>query len=64
MVKEFVLIEHGEYERLKDIPSTNVLTETEIDSNITPRMSMLSSHHLLSAVKSKVGIMYHNEVEQ
>ena len=33
MVKEFVLIEHGEYNRLKDNPSTH---DNEIDSNTTP----------------------------
>ena len=60
MVKEFVLIEHGEYNRLKDNPSTH---DNEIDSNTAPGTSMLSAQHLLSTVKSKVGIMYHNKVE-
>ena len=36
MVKEFVLIERGEYDLLKDIPSSNVLTENEIVSDATP----------------------------
>ena len=61
MVKEFVLIEHGEYNRLKDNPSTH---DNKIDSNTTPGTSMLSTQHLLSTVKSKVGIMYHNKVER
>ena len=61
MVKEFVLIEHGEYNRLKDNPTTH---DNEIVSNITPGTSMLSTQHLLSTVKSKVGIMYHNKVER
>ena len=61
MVKEFVLIERGEYDRLKDNPSSN---ETEIVSDTTPGSSMLFTSHLLSAVKNKVGIMYHNKVEQ
>ena len=61
MVKEFVLIEHGEYNRLKDNPSTH---DNEIDSNTTPGTSMLSTQHLLSTVRSKVGIMYHNKVER
>ena len=60
MVKEFVLIEHGEYDRLKDNPSSN---ENEIVSDSTPGSSMLSTSHLLIAVKNKVGIIYHNKVE-
>ena len=61
MVKEFVLIERGEYDRLKDNPCSN---EIEIVSDTTPGSSMLSISHLLSAVKNKVGIMYHNKVER
>ena len=64
MVKEFVLIERGEYDQLKDNPSSKVLTENEIVSDTAPGSSMLSTQHLLSAVKNKVGIMYHNKVEQ
>ena len=60
MVKEFVLIERGEYDQLKDNPSSN---ENEIVSDTTPGSSMLSTSHLLSAVKNKVGIMYRNKVE-
>ena len=59
MVKEFVLIERGEYDRLKD---SSVLTENEVVSDNAPGSSMLSTQHLLSAVKNKVGIMYHNKV--
>ena len=61
MVKEFVLIEHGEYNQLKDNPTTH---DNEIDSDTTPKTLMLSTQHLLSTVKSKVGIMYHNKVER
>ena len=61
MVKEFVLIERGEYDRLKNNPSSNV---NEIVSDTAPGSSMLSTQHLLSAVKNKVGIMYHSKVEQ
>ena len=61
MVKEFVLIERVEYDQLKDNPSSN---ENEIVSNTTPGSSMLSTRHLLSAVKNKVGITYHNNVER
>ena len=61
MVKEFVLIECGEYNLLKDNPTSN---ENSIVSYATPRSSMLSINHLLSAVKNKVGIMYHNKVDQ
>ena len=61
MVKEFVLIEHGEYNRLKDNLSTH---DNEIVSDTAPGASMLSTQHLLSTVKSKVGIMYHNKVER
>ena len=61
MVKEFVLIERGEYDRLKDNPSSN---QNEIVSDTTPGSSMLSTSQLLSAVKNKVGIMYHNKVER
>ena len=59
MVKEFVLIERGKYDRLKDNPSSN---ENEIVSDTIPGSSILSTHHLLSVVKNKVGIMYHNKV--
>ena len=61
MVKEFVLIECREYNQLKDNPTSN---ENENDTDTTPGMSMLSTHHLLSTVKNKVGIMYHNKVDQ
>ena len=61
MVKEFVLIEHGEYDRLKDNPSSN---ENDNDTDTTPGSSMLPNQHLLSAVKNKAGIMYHNKVER
>ena len=64
MVKEFVLIERGEYNQLKDNPSSNVSSENKIVSDTTPGSSMLSTQHLLSAVKNKVGIMYHNKVDQ
>ena len=39
-------------------------SENEIVSDTAPGSSMLSTQHLLSAVKNKVGIMYHNKVEQ
>ena len=50
MVKEFVLIEHGEYNRLKDNLATH---DNEIVSNTAPGMSMLSTQHLLSTIKVK-----------
>ena len=54
MVKEFVLIEHREYNRLKD----NLFThDNQIVSDTAPGTTMLSTQHLLSTVKSKVGIM-------
>ena len=49
------------YDRLKDNPSSN---ENDNDTDTTPGSSMLSNQHLLSAVKNKVGIMYHNKVER
>ena len=61
MVKEFVLIEHGEYNRLKENLSTH---DNGIASDTAPGTSMLSTQHLVSTVKSKVGIMYHNKVER
>ena len=61
MIKEFVLIEHGEYNRLKENLSTY---DNKIVSDTAPGTSMLSTQHLLSTVKSKVGIMYHNKVER
>ena len=61
MVKEFVLIEHGEYNRLKDNLSTH---DNEIVSDTAPGASMLSTQCLLSTIKSKVGIMYHDKVER
>ena len=51
MVKEFVLIEHGEYNLLKDNPTIH---DNEIVSDTAPGTSMLSTQHLLSTVKSKV----------
>ena len=64
MVKEFVLIERGEYNRLKDNPTSSVSSENKIVSDTTPGSSMLSTQHLLSAVKNKVEIMYHNKVDE
>ena len=61
MVKEFALIERGEYYRLKDNPTSN---KSSIVSYATPGSSMLSANHLLSAVKNKVGTMYHSKVDQ
>ena len=57
------MIERGEYDRLEDNPSSNVLTENEVVSDTAPGSSMLSTQQLLSALKNKVGIMYHNMVE-
>ena len=51
----------GEYNRLKENLSTH---DNEIASDTAPGSSMLSTQHLLSTVKSKVGIMYHNKVER
>ena len=62
MVKEFVLIECREYNQLKDKPTSNVSSGNEIVSDAMLGTSMLSANHLLSAVKNKVGIMYHNKV--
>ena len=64
MVKEFVLIEGREYSQLKDNPTNCVPSENKIVSDTTPGSSMLSTQHLLSAVKNKVGIMYQNKVDQ
>ena len=64
MAKEFVLIERREYNRLKDNPTSSVPSENEIESNTAPGTSMLSTNHLLSTVKNRVGIMYHNKVDQ
>ena len=55
------MIERGEYNRLKDNPTTH---DNKIDSDIAPGTSTLSTQHLLSTIKSKVGIMYHNKVER
>ena len=49
MVKQFVLIERQEYNR--------------DDVSKTAYASMLSIQQLLNAVKSRVGIMYYNKVE-
>ena len=49
MVKEFVLIERQEYNR--------------DDVSKTTDASMRSIQQLLNAVKGRVGIMYHNKVE-
>ena len=48
MVKEFVLIEHQEY------------NQDDMSKNVDA--SMLSIKQLLNTVKSRVGIMYHNKV--
>ena len=60
MVKEFVLIEWEEYNLLQDNSTNNVSSENDA----APGSSMLSIQHLISSVKSKVGAMYHNKVEQ
>ena len=49
MVKEFVLIERQEY--------------NQDDMSKHADASMLSFQQLLNAVKSRVGIMYHNKVD-
>ena len=49
MVREFVLIEHQEYNR--------------DDMFKNAHASMLSIQQLLNAVKSRVGIMYHNKAD-
>ena len=49
MVKEFVLIERQEYD--------------ERDKSENMDISMLLIQQLLSAVKSRVGTMYHNKVD-
>ena len=49
MVKEFVLIEHEEY--------------NQDDVSKTTNASMLPIQQLLNAVKSRVRIMHHNKVE-
>ena len=49
MVKEFVLIEHQEY------------NQNDMSKNIDA--SMLSIQQLLNAVKSRIGIMYHSKVD-
>ena len=64
MIKEFVLIECGEYNPLRDNPISNVTSGNKIVSDTTPGASMLSTEHVLRAVKNKVGIMYHNKVDQ
>ena len=60
MVKEFVLIERGEYNQLQYNSTNNVSSENDT----APGSSMLSIQHLISSVKSKVEVMYHNKVEQ
>ena len=64
MVKEFVLIERGEYNQLKDNPTCNLSSENEIVSDAATGSWMLSTQHLLRSVKNKVGIMYHKKVKQ
>ena len=64
MVKEFVLIERGEYNQRKDNPANNVSSKNKIVLDTAPGSTMLSTPRLLSAVKNKVGIMYHNKVGQ
>ena len=49
MVKEFVLIERQEYD--------------EHDKSENMDTSILSIQQLLNAVKSRVGTMYHNKVD-
>ena len=59
-----MLIERGEHNRLKDNPTSNVSSGNEIVSDTAPGSLLLSTQHLLSVVKNKVGIMYHNNVDQ
>ena len=64
IVEEFVLIECVDYNQLKGDPTSNVSSENEIVLDVAPGSSVLSAQHLLSAVKNKLGIMYHNKVQQ
>ena len=59
-----MLIELGEYNQLKVNPTSNASSGNEIVSDTAPGSSILSTQHLLSVVKNKVGIMYHNKVDQ
>ena len=63
MVKEFVLIERQEYDQLKYIPSANDISENIDVTDTVPNASMLSFQQLLNAVKSRVGVRYHNKVD-
>ena len=64
MVKKFVFTEREEYNQLQYKSTNNVSSENKIVSGTAPGSSILSTNHLLSAVKNKVGIMYHNKVDQ
>ena len=55
-----MLIERQEYYQLQDNSTINVSSENDT----APGSSMLSIHHLVNSVNSKVGVMYHNKVEQ
>ena len=59
-MKEFVLIERQEYNQLQDNSTINV----SFENDTAPGLSMLSIQDLISSVKSKIGVMYHNKVEQ
>ena len=63
MVKEFVLIERQEYNKLNDIPTVNDIPENMDVTDTVVDTSMLSIQRLLNAVKSRVGIRDHNKVD-
>ena len=63
MVKEFVLIERQEYNRRRDIPNVNDISENMDVTNTVVNTPMLSIQQLINAVKSRVGIRYHSKVD-
>ena len=63
MVKEFLLIERQEYDQLRYIHTANDISENMDVTDTVVNASMLSFQWLLNAVKSRVGVKYHNKVD-
>ena len=63
MVKEFVLIERQEYNQLRYIPTVNDISENMDVTDTVVNAPMLSIQWPFNAVKSKVGVRYHNKVD-
>ena len=64
MVEEFVLIQRQKYNQLRDIPTVHDISENmDVTDTVVDASISASIQRLLNAVKSRVGIRYHNKVD-